>query len=93
MQKKVLSEQALYFGDVNMPKHWEIDSNDLNKLKECDWIVEAISEKLDWKQDLYNKIIPHLNNNTIITSNTSGLSLSDLSKDLPESFLNNFFRT
>ena len=30
MQKKVLSEQALYFGDVKMPKHWEIDSNDLS---------------------------------------------------------------
>ena len=29
MQKKVLSEQALYFGDVSMPKHWEIDQNDL----------------------------------------------------------------
>ena len=29
MQKKVLTEQALYFGDVNMPKHWDIDSNDL----------------------------------------------------------------
>ena len=29
MQKKVLTEQALYFGDVKMPKHWEIDSNDL----------------------------------------------------------------
>ena len=29
MQKKVLTEQALYYGDVNMPKHWEIDSSDL----------------------------------------------------------------
>ena len=29
MQKKVLSEQALYYGDVAMPKHWEIDGIDL----------------------------------------------------------------
>ena len=29
MQKKILSEQVLYYGDVNMPKHWEIDRNDL----------------------------------------------------------------
>jgi len=29
MQKKVLSEIALYYGDVAMPKHWEIDQNDL----------------------------------------------------------------
>ena len=30
MQKKVLSEIALYYGDVAMPKHWEIDRNDLS---------------------------------------------------------------
>ena len=29
MQKKVLTEQSLYYGDVSMPKHWEIDQNDL----------------------------------------------------------------
>ena len=29
MHKKVLSEQALYFGDVNMPKDWDIDRNKL----------------------------------------------------------------
>ena len=30
MQKKVLTEQALYFGDVSMPKHWEIDKIELS---------------------------------------------------------------
>jgi hypothetical protein len=29
MQKKVLTEQALYFGDVEMPKYWDIDRNKL----------------------------------------------------------------
>ena len=29
MQKKVLTEQSIYYGDVNMPKNWEIDRNDL----------------------------------------------------------------
>ena len=29
MQKKVLTEQSIYFGDVSMPKHWEIDRNEL----------------------------------------------------------------
>ena len=64
---------------------------DLDKINECEWVIEAISERIDWKQELYKKIIPHINPNTIITSNTSGLSLFDLSKDLPESFLKNFF--
>jgi|TARA_R110000803_G_scaffold138336_1_gene205179 hypothetical protein len=30
MQKKVMTEQAIYFGDVEMPKDWEIDGNDLS---------------------------------------------------------------
>ena len=30
MKKKVLSEQTLYFGDVSMPKYWEIDRNELS---------------------------------------------------------------
>ena len=30
MQKKVLTEQSIYYGDVNMPKNWEIDRNDLS---------------------------------------------------------------
>ena len=29
MHKKVLTEQSIYYGDVSMPKHWEIDPNDL----------------------------------------------------------------
>ena len=65
----------------------------LDKLKECDWIVEAISERLDWKQELYKKIEPYVDDNTIITSNTSGISLSDLSQGLSDKFLSSFFIT
>ena len=65
----------------------------LEKLRGCDWIIEAISERLDWKQELYNKIIPFLNEKTIVTSNTSGISLSDLSNEMPVEFLNKFFIT
>ena len=31
MQKKVLSEQSLFYGDINMPKYWDIDRNKLTK--------------------------------------------------------------
>ena len=68
-------------------------NDNLDKLSECDWVIEVISERLDWKQDLYKKIIPHLRENAVVTSNTSGISLSDLSENLPESFLKSFFIT
>ena len=32
----------------------------LEKLSECDWVIEVISERLDWKQDLYKKITPYI---------------------------------
>ena len=65
----------------------------LDKLSECDWIIEVISERLDWKQDLYKKITPHINPDAIITSNTSGISLSDLTDGMDESILSRFFIT
>ena len=65
----------------------------LEMLLECDWIIEVISERLDWKQDLYKKITPFINASAIITSNTSGLSLSDLTTNMDSSILDRFFIT
>lgn len=55
----------------------------LAKLGECDLIIEAISERLDWKEALYQKIAPYINVNTILASNTSGLSINTLASVLP----------
>ena len=57
---------------------------DLARLAECDLVIEAIAERLDWKRDLYEKIAPHLAPATILASNTSGLSLAALSAAVPE---------
>ncbi|AXS81439.1 3-hydroxyacyl-CoA dehydrogenase/enoyl-CoA hydratase family protein [Dechloromonas sp. HYN0024] len=50
----------------------------------CDLVIEAIAERMDWKNDLYAKIAPHLAPNAIIASNTSGLSMNALAQGLPE---------
>ena len=68
-------------------------NDNLDKLKECDWVIEVIAERLDWKQDLYKKIEPYISDNTIVTSNTSGISLSDLSAGMSDKFLSSFFIT
>lgn len=54
-------------------------------LGQCDLIIEAIAERMDWKLDLYQKIAPHVAPHAIVASNTSGLSITELSKVLPES--------
>ncbi len=57
---------------------------DLEQLRECDLIIEAIAERMDWKLDLYKKIAPFVSPHAIVASNTSGLSITKLSEALPE---------
>ena len=65
----------------------------ISRISECDWVIEAISERLDWKKDLYTKISEHLSDNCVLTSNTSGISLKELSEDMDENIKNRFFIT
>lgn len=53
--------------------------DDIALLKECDVVIEAIAERMDWKHDLYRKVAPHLAPNAIFATNTSGLSITSLS--------------
>ncbi|MBI4997647.1 MAG: 3-hydroxyacyl-CoA dehydrogenase/enoyl-CoA hydratase family protein [Rhodocyclales bacterium] len=62
----------------------------LARLAECDFVIEAIAEKFEWKEDLYKKIAPHVKPGTIIASNTSGLSINKLAQAMPETHRPNF---
>jgi 3-hydroxyacyl-CoA dehydrogenase len=65
----------------------------VGKIGECDWILEAVTEKLDLKRGLYEKVLPHLKPGAIITSNTSGISLKVLADGLPADVQRRFFIT
>ncbi|WP_234086354.1 3-hydroxyacyl-CoA dehydrogenase/enoyl-CoA hydratase family protein [Azonexus sp. R2A61] len=52
-------------------------------LADCDLVIEAIAERMDWKTDLYAKIAPHLSATAVVASNTSGLSMNALAEALP----------
>jgi 3-hydroxyacyl-CoA dehydrogenase len=54
--------------------------DNIELLKGCDLIIEAIAERMDWKHDLYKKVAPHIAPNAIFASNTSGLSITALSE-------------
>ncbi|GGI20092.1 3-hydroxyacyl-CoA dehydrogenase/enoyl-CoA hydratase family protein [Oxalicibacterium faecigallinarum] len=58
--------------------------DDLERLAECDLIIEAIAERMDWKHDLYKQVAPHVAADAIFASNTSGLSITRLSDGLSE---------
>ncbi len=66
---------------------------DLDKISECDWVLEAVVEKKDIKLNLYEKILPHLKEESILTSNTSGILLKELSKEMDGKLKERFFIT
>ncbi|HSG48695.1 MAG TPA: 3-hydroxyacyl-CoA dehydrogenase/enoyl-CoA hydratase family protein [Longimicrobiales bacterium] len=67
--------------------------DDLEKLGECDWVVEAVVENLEIKRSLYQRVAPHMPPHGLITSNTSGLSAAALSEALPEALRPRFLVT
>lgn len=62
----------------------------LAELEHCDLIIEAIAERMDWKQDLYRKIAPHVPAHAVLASNTSGLGINALADVLPEELRHRF---
>ena len=71
-------EDAALIQQANYEEH-------MGLLQECDLVIEAIAERMDWKTDLYQKIAPFVAEGAIVASNTSGLSITTLSQALPES--------
>jgi 3-hydroxyacyl-CoA dehydrogenase len=70
-----VKEDAQYIEPANYDQH-------LGRLSECDLVIEAIAERLDWKLELYRKIAPHIAPTAILASNTLGLSVTSLSEAL-----------
>jgi 3-hydroxyacyl-CoA dehydrogenase len=62
----------------------------LDRLLECDLVIEAISERMDLKADLYRKVAPHIAEHAVFATNTSGLSVNKLSEFLPQALRRRF---
>jgi 3-hydroxyacyl-CoA dehydrogenase len=67
--------------------------DDLSKVAEVDWIIEAVVEKLEVKRDLFAKLERHRKPGTIVSSNTSGLSIKDMAEGRSEDFRRHFLGT
>ena len=67
--------------------------DDLALLRNCDWVIEAVTENRDIKQALIEKITPHLKPNAILTTNTSGLPIASIAEHMPEQLRRRWFGT
>ena len=73
--------------DAIVPANYD---DGLELLRGCDLIIEAIAERMDWKQDLYRTIAPFVPGHAVLASNTSGLGINALADVLPEQLRHRF---
>ena len=77
-------------GDLVTPCTYE---NDIEKIADADWVLEAVAERLDIKESVFQDLLPHLKDTAILTSNTSGIPLARLAENLPEGVKERFMIT
>src|SRR5207244_2421507 len=68
-------------------------SDDLGTIWDADWVVEAVAENMDVKRELLEAVEAHLGPRTLVSTNTSGLSLREMSEGRSERFKSRFFGT
>lgn len=67
--------------------------DDLERIADCDWVMEAIIEKLDIKRSLFERIEKHRREGSIISSNTSGIPINQLAEGRSDDFRKHFLGT
>jgi len=67
--------------------------DDLAKIRDCDWIVAAVTEKLEIKRALIEKVLKHRKQGSIFSTNTSGIPLATIAEGFPTEFRQHFLGT
>ncbi len=68
-------------------------TDDLHRIKSCDWIVEVVVERLDIKQQLFAQVEEHRRPGTLVTSNTSGIPIHLMTEGRSDDFKRHFCGT
>ncbi len=92
---KMLAARPAPFMDARNARRISVGNleDDLRRLAEADWIIEAVIERLDVKRDLYAKVDAVRKQGSIVSSNTSTIPLQSLLEEMPESFRRDFLIT
>jgi 3-hydroxyacyl-CoA dehydrogenase len=67
--------------------------DDFEKIKDADWIIEVVVERLDIKQQIFEKVENHRKPGSVVSSNTSSIPISQLSQGRSEEFKKHFCGT
>lgn len=91
----IKAKPPLFMDTKNDPKLVSTGNleDDIDKLADCDWIIEVVVENLKIKQDLFKKIDGVRKQGSVVSSNTSGIPLKDMSQDLSADMKAHFLGT
>lgn len=94
LEKAVKGKPPVFYNvdDVGLIEVGNFD-DDLAKIRDCDWIVEAVTENLEIKRALFAKVDMIRKPGSLVTSNTSGLSIASMTEGRTPDFVQNFFVT
>ncbi|HSA91829.1 MAG TPA: 3-hydroxyacyl-CoA dehydrogenase NAD-binding domain-containing protein [Terriglobales bacterium] len=67
--------------------------DDLGRIRDCDWVIEAVTENLEIKRSLLKKVEAARRPGAIVTTNTSGLPVAKIAEGFSEDFRRNWFGT
>lgn len=95
LQAALKSKPPLFMDKKADPKKLSTGNleDDFDKLADCDWIIEVVVENLKIKQELFKRIEGIRKPGSVISSNTSGIPLKDMSKDLSKEMKQHFLGT
>lgn len=68
-------------------------TDDMHKLKDYDWIIEVVVERLDIKQQIFAQVDEHRRPGTLVTTNTSGIPINMIAEGRSEDFRQHFCGT
>lgn len=67
--------------------------DDMERISECDWVIEVVVERLDIKQKIFEQVEMHRKHGTLVTTNTSGIPVNMIADGRSEDFRKNFCGT
>ncbi|AXI09888.1 3-hydroxyacyl-CoA dehydrogenase [Oceanobacillus zhaokaii] len=67
--------------------------DDMEKIADVDWVIEVVTEKLEIKKQVFKNVEKHRQKGTIISSNTSGISVEQMVEDCSDEFKKHFLGT
>ena len=89
MMKKLKPTPLASQSVIGLIKTSTYDTMDV--LSKCDFIIESVVENLDIKKQLFTNIAPYVNDDAVLVTNTSGLSIQKIAEHSPESLRSRIF--